>query len=113
MFLRFALALVGAATVLGTSASANNSFSLNGVQDSRTQVDLGPVSADAPGVVEVYDFRTGTQGALLGSEAVGTGSNTDVRVALNPPPHQDAIAILRVNGEVVATQELRFHRSGR
>ena len=113
MSLRFALTLIGAATVLGTSASANNSLALNGVQDSRTQVELGPVSADAPGVVEVYDLRSGAPGVLLGSEAVEAGTNADVRISLNPPPQQGAVAILRVGGAVVDTEELQFFRSGR
>lgn len=113
MSLRFALTLLGAATVLGTSASANNSLALNGVQDSRTQVALDLVSTDAPGVVEVYDVRSGEPGVLLGSEAVKAGPNSDVRISLVPPALQDAIAVLRVGGEVVATQELQFRRGGR
>lgn len=109
---RLALALLAGATVAAT-ASADSYFSLATVQESRTQVEFDVVTSDADGVVEVYDFSTGTLGPLLGSKRIHQGANSDVRVRLTPPPFHKVVAVLRIGADPVATQELEFHRSGR
>lgn len=92
-----------------TIASADNYIS-NFVmeQNSDTQVELGTVRAEANGVVEIYAFHKGEVGALLGSEAVMAGANADVDVNIRRPS-TDAIAFLKVNGQIVDTQEIDFN----
>ena len=62
-------------------------------------------AADA-GVVSLYDFHGGVQGALLGSEQVAAGANFDVRVNLGQRAINDVIAVLTVDGQIIDTQEL-------
>jgi transcriptional regulator with XRE-family HTH domain len=55
----------------------------------------------------------GQRKLLLGSRPVHAGSNTDLKVMIQPPrPEHDAIAILLVGGDPVANQliEFRDHR---
>lgn len=110
---RFALALLAGATCVAPSASAENYVSQATLQGSRTLVEFDVVTSDADGIVEVYDFSTGTLGALLGSKLIHEGANPDVRVSLVPPPFSKAVAILRIGADPVASQEMEFHRSGR
>jgi len=49
-------------------------------------------------------------GALLGFQMVNLGSNPGLRVQLNPPPFQSAMAILTINGVAMANQEVDFRR---
>ncbi|EYD76076.1 hypothetical protein Rumeso_02348 [Rubellimicrobium mesophilum DSM 19309] len=104
------LALTLAALVGSTTfAAADSTFSLPQVQDDDSIVELGPVTADGAGFVHIYALDAGKMGALIGSEAVHAGSNSDVRVPLIDNPKQDAMAVLEVGGQVVATQEVRFN----
>ena len=77
-------------------------------QDRSSQVELGTVSVSGNGVVEIYSFHKGEVGALLGSEAVMAGANVDVDVDIRRPG-TDAIAFLKVDGQIVDTQELDFN----
>ncbi len=99
-----ALATVAA---LGTAsiASANNSFSFSPTLDSSSTLDLGIVRADAPAVVEVYNFQGGEVGELLGSTPVNAGANGDVRVNVGINPRFDVIAFLKFDGQTVATKD--------
>jgi hypothetical protein len=104
------LALTLAALVGSTTfAAADSSFSLPQVQDDDSIVELGPISADGNGIVHIYALDAGKMGALIGSDAVHAGSNSDVRIPLIDNPKQDAMAVLEVGGQVVATQEVRFN----
>jgi hypothetical protein len=104
------LALTLAALVGSTTfAAADSSFSLSRVQDDDSIVELGRITSDGDGVVHIYALEAGKMGALIGSEEVHAGANTDVRVPLIDNPKQDAVAVLEVAGEVVATQEVRFN----
>lgn len=104
------LALTLAALVGSTTfAAAESTFTLPLVQDDDSIVELGRINADGDGVVHIYALDAGKMGALIGSEAVRVGSNSDVRVPLIDNPKQDAMAVLEVNGQVVATQEVRFN----
>jgi hypothetical protein len=104
------LALTLAALVGSTTfAAAESSFSLSQVQNDDSIVELGPINADGAGTVQIYALDAGKMGALLGSEAIHAGSNSDTRIPLIDNPKQDAMAVLEVGGQVVATQEVRFN----
>ncbi|MEL6641423.1 MAG: hypothetical protein AAFP98_08950 [Pseudomonadota bacterium] len=99
------IALAAAATVaLASTASAN--FSFNDAPVAGSTAELGQVTAAGNGVVSVYDFNRGVQGALLGTEEVSAGANYDVRVNLGKRPINDVVAVLTVGGQVVDTLEL-------
>jgi hypothetical protein len=93
-----------AATVLASAASAD-AFGYNVGIDSQS-VELGQVTSGANGVVSLYEFHAGEQGPLLGTETVAAGANYDVRVTLDRPAIHDVLAVLTVDGQIVATQEL-------
>ena len=95
---------LAAATVAATAsaASADNYFGFKGVLDAGSALELGLVRAEGDGIVEVYDYRLGEPGALLGTEMVNAGANSDVRVKVGIAPRNDVIALLKVDGEVVA-----------
>ena len=98
-------ALATAATALIATTAAADGFGYNKGIESQS-VELGQVTASANGVVSLYDFHGGEQGALLGTEDVTAGANYDVRVTLDRPAVNDVLAVLTVDGQVVATQEL-------
>lgn len=105
--------IIAAATVAMTAsaASADSFFSFGETLDDSAVAELGTVKAQADGVVEIYGFNGGQQGALLGTEAVTAGANTDVRVQIGSHNLTDVIAVLRVDGEVVASQDYDIDRS--
>ena len=96
-----------AATIAATStaASADSYFTFGERLDSSSVLDLGIVTSEAAGVVEIYDFSKGEVGALLGSEPVNAGANADVRVNVGVSPSQDVIALLKVDGQTVAQRD--------
>jgi hypothetical protein len=75
-----------------------------------TQVELGLVVAEANGTVEIRDYRNGQTGKLLGTEAVQAGGNPFVEVEITPS-FGDAVAILKVGGNIVDTQVLNFDQN--
>lgn len=100
----FAIAAV-ATIALATTASAD-AFSFNKGFEGQT-VELGQVTSAGNGVVTLYDFHGGEQGALLGEQMVSAGANYDVRVTLDQPAVRDVLAVLTVDGQIVDTKELR------
>ncbi len=104
MIKTFAIA-AAASLALASAASADNAFSFNEGAVSGSTVELGQVRAAGNGVVSLYDFHGGVQGALLGTEEVAAGANYDVRVNLGQRPINDVVAVLTVGGQVVDTQE--------
>ncbi|WP_210528410.1 hypothetical protein [Rubellimicrobium arenae] len=88
-------------------ASASSYFGFNEVQSSSNLIQLGTVVSSGAGVVEVYDYRTGQEGRLLGSRTVRAGANTDVKISLAPAYTRDVLAVLKVDGDVVAQQVVR------
>ena len=90
------------------SADTNNISNFVMEQDRGGQVELGTVTATGDGVVEVYTFHKGVVGALIGSEMVKAGANLDVDVNILRQG-VDAIAFLKVGGQVVDTQEIDFN----
>ena len=99
-------AIAASATIASANINDLSNFSME--QDRGSQVELGLVRAASDGVVEVYTFHKGEIGALLGSTNVRAGANVDVDVNI-PRTGVDAIAILKVNGQTVDTQEIDFN----
>lgn len=99
--------LIAAAAVALTAgaASADNSFAFGDRLDNSSTLEIGTVRAASAGVVEIYDGRYGDLGALLGTEEVRAGANFDVRVNVGDQPDADVIAVLKVNGQIVAQQD--------
>lgn len=104
------IALAAAAfAATATVAAADNYLPFT----AETQANDGVVEFDAvragnDGVIEIYSFHAGEVGALLGTEAVNEGANANVRVGLGRAPITDVIALLKVDGQVVDSQEIDF-----
>jgi hypothetical protein len=103
-----------AALVMGsaTLASAESTFYLERIQDADDIVRFSNVLAEEDGVVEVYSFRQGRIGDLLGRESVSQGVNSDVMISVRTQPVGDLMAVLKVDGQVVASQEVDLDRAG-
>ena len=98
-----AIGLVAAMT-LGSAAFADESyFTCMNPLPKDASLELGGITSEGDGIVEVYDYRLGEQGDLLGTVEVNQGANTDVRLNIGMPPLGDMLAVLKVNGEIVAT----------
>ena len=98
---------LAAATVAATAsaASADNYFAFGDRLENSSTLELGTIRAAADGVVEIYDGRFGDLGALLGHAEVAAGANKDVRVIVGHGPDADVIAVLKIDGQIVAQQE--------
>lgn len=96
-----AVSLAGAAAAQGPSY-----FALDAHIDRNNLVDIGPVTAAADGVVELYDI----DGNFLGAAEVQQGANADVRINVGHPPVTDVRAELKIGGTVVATQDFDWAR---
>jgi len=98
------------AVLAGTAslASAESYFSLSEVQERDGIIELGTISSDAAGMVQIYSFQSGEKGPMLGWEALHAGANSDTKVPLSSTPRTSAIAELVVDGQVVASQHIRF-----
>ncbi len=103
---------LAAATVAATAsfASADSYFQFGERLESGSVLDLGLVRAESAGVVEIYDYSKGEVGALLGTEAVNAGANTDVKVNVGIRPTMDVIALLKIDGETVAERDFDVDR---
>ena len=99
------IAFAAAATVAFASTASADAFTFNKSIEGST-AELGQVTSAGAGVVSLYDFHGGVQGALLGTEEVSAGANYDVRVNLGQPAVRDVLAVLTVDGQIVDTQEL-------
>jgi hypothetical protein len=96
--------LAGSATL----AAADTYFTLSEVQERDGIVELGPISSNSNGIVQIYSMDGGEKGALLGYEALRAGANSDTKVPLASTPRNSAVAELVVDGQVVASQRIRF-----
>ena len=98
---------LAAATVAATAsiASANNAFPFGETFEQTDLFELNFVRADAAGVVEIYDYHKGVRGALLGTEAVNAGVNTNVKINLGLGGNRDVLAVLNINGQDVLTKD--------
>ena len=105
MTFKFTAIAAAAIATLATTASADSFFSYQRNLDSQSTLELGTVVAQGNGVIELYDFRGGSTGALLGTESVNAGANTNVRINVGDSPEGDVLAVLTVGGEAVAQRE--------
>ncbi|WP_341368039.1 hypothetical protein [Yoonia sp. BS5-3] len=96
--------LAAAVATTGSFAAADSYFENGRTLDRDDTLELGLVRADGAGVVEIYDFHTGVRGALLGTETVQAGANTDVRVNVGFPRTQDVLAVINIEGQDVVTK---------
>ena len=109
------ITLATAAIVASASASIASADTPNNISNfvmeqdnSGVQAELETVTATSDGVVEIYTFNQAELGSLIGSEQVQAGANLDVDINFNRT-NTDAIAVLKVGGETVDTQELNFN----
>jgi len=105
------VALLGTTSLVSaqeTSTTAVSAFSIQAeqVQSSDGVLNLGLVTSEADGVIEIYDIDDTAMAEMLGSETVTAGANTDVKITLMRATDSDVMAVLRVDGEVVATTEV-------
>jgi len=98
-------AAAAAVAVTSTAASADSYFHFGLNLQASDVLELGNVTIDRDGVVEIYDYRLGTQGALLGSEPLHAGANTDVKIDTGFSTESDVLAVLKIDGQVVATKK--------
>ncbi len=90
-------------------ASAESYFQHFSIEhDKSGHIEVGLVRAESAGVVEIYEFHRGEVGDLMGSVPVNAGANTHVHVNVTRPVDNEAVAYLRINGEVVDTEEIDF-----
>ncbi|MEJ6399045.1 hypothetical protein [Yoonia sp. 208BN28-4] len=106
MTIKTLIIAAAAAAVTATSAAANQ-FPVDNRIDTSDILELGSITADNAGVLEVYDYRLGTQGRLLGTDDIHAGANTNVRVPVGIAPTGQVLAVLTVDGQPVAAQ--RFY----
>jgi hypothetical protein len=105
------IALIAATiAATGSVASADSNFAFGERLQSASVLDLGLVTAENAGVVEIYDYSKGEIGQLLGTEAVNAGANSDVRVNVGVRPTMDVIALLKIGGETVAERDFDVTR---
>ena len=105
------VALLGTTSLVSaqeSSTTAVSAFSIEAeqVQSSDGVLNLGLVTSEADGVIEIYDIDDTAMAEMLGSETVTAGANTDVKITLMRATDSDVMAVLRVDGAVVATTEV-------
>ena len=98
---------LAAATVAATAsiASANNAFPFGESFEQTDQFELSFVRADAAGEIQIFDYHHGVRGALLGTEAVNAGVNTNVKIDLGLGANRAVLAVLNINGQDVLTKD--------
>lgn len=96
-----------AATLVATAstATAGNYLAFGENRAAGTTLELGNVTSEANGVVHVYNYNGGKQGALLGSKAVNAGANSDVRIDVGNNKAFAVLAVLEVDGQAVSSKD--------
>lgn len=92
------LIAAGLSAILATPVLADGHIMDLGASCSGMHIDIGLITADAPGMVTIYDYRTGERGEMFGSAPINAGANADVRVPLNCSPKDDVLAVLTDEG---------------
>ncbi|SLN64698.1 hypothetical protein [Pseudooctadecabacter jejudonensis] len=110
MFKTLTLSLAALAAT-ATLAAAESSYISNFVKEQNRDnlIELGTVRAAGNGVVEIFGYHKGKLGPLLGSESLHAGSNLDVEINVRRRPLTDVLAVLKVNGQIVDTQEIELN----
>ncbi|PUB15661.1 hypothetical protein [Yoonia sediminilitoris] len=98
----FAIGLL-AAMSFGSAAAAESYFTCMNPLPKEALLELGTITSEGDGVVEIYDYHLGAKGKLLGTVDVSQGANSDVRMNIGMPPLGDVLAELKVGDEVVAS----------
>jgi hypothetical protein len=73
------------------------------IHDSASALEIGTVRSEGDGVVELYEFHGGEMGKLIGSKSVRAGANSNVRIPVQTHVRGDVMALLRVDGNVLAS----------
>ncbi len=92
-------------------ASAETYFTgLSEVQKHDGIIELGTISSDKGGMVQIYAYQRGDKGPLLGWEPLHAGANSDVKVSvpLSSSAYTTALAEIVVDGQVVTSQRIRL-----
>ena len=71
-------------------------------------VELGTISSDGDGIVQLYSLTGGEKGAMIGWEGLHAGANEEVKVPLTTTNVRTALAEIVLDGQVVATQRIRL-----
>ena len=103
--------LLALAALAGTAslASADTYFTtLSDVQQRDGIMELGTISSDGNGVLQIYSYQAGEKGPMLGWQALSAGANSDVRVPVSTTPYTTALAEIVLDGQVVTTQRIRI-----
>ena len=105
------LTIAATATALTAgAASADSYFGFAESFEDRNSIELPLVAAEGDGVLEIYNLKAGEQGALLGTATVNAGANEDVRVNIGNGFKTDVLAVLKVGGQIVATEAFDIER---
>ena len=105
--------IVLAAVTIAATASTASAFNSFPYGESFNETDifmLDFVQADAAGTLEIYDFRTGVRGPLLGSESLRGGINRGVKVNLGHGARNNILAVLNVGGTEVLVKDYKVTR---
>jgi len=105
MSIKSIILAAAAVTVTATAGAANTYFEQGRTLEADNVLELGLITAEGPGIVSIYDYRTGQQGALLGQRRLREGANTNVRVGTGTTTRRDVLAVVTVGGEIVATKK--------
>ena len=107
---RLALSLAALAASAPLAAADTYFTGLSEVQKHDGIIELGTISSDGDGMVQVYSFQRGEKGLLLGQEPLHAGANPDVSVSvpLSSTRFTTALAEIVVDGEVVTSQRIRL-----
>ena len=104
------LALAAATVAITAGAASANTFGFQESVEDRNSIELNLVTAAADGVVEIYNYTGGEQGALLGSTMVNAGANDDLRINTGNGFKTDVLAVLKIDGQIVATEAFDVDR---
>ncbi|WP_342076627.1 hypothetical protein [Yoonia sp. SS1-5] len=105
MTIKTLILAAAAASITASASVADTYFQKGRTLDAGSTLDLGLITAEGNGVVAIYDYHRGERGALLGTEQLSAGANTDVRVNTGLPTKRDVIAVISVDGQEKAAKD--------
>lgn len=104
------ISVFAAALALAGGAASANSFGFQENVDDGAFIEVNRVVADSDGVLEIYNLQAGEQGVLLGSSDVNAGANEDLLINVGNGYKTDVLAVLKVDGQIVAIEEFDVSR---